>query len=222
MATATNPTTSSTTAETMADLLDQLGGIAPGRVRMVPPPGTATEADLIAVNARKRGICELVDGVLVEKGMGYPESTLALFLGGLLNAFVIPRNLGIVSGPDGMIRLFPGLIREPDLAFVSWDRVPGRIFPMAPIAGFVPELAIEILSPSNTKAEMTRKRREYFAAGVRLVWQINPRTRTIAVYLAPETSQTLTVPMVLEGGEVLPGFALPLTELFGALDRQAD
>ena len=109
---------------TVDDLLKQLGGIDPVRVLMKPLPGTATEADLIAANAKKPGICELVDGVLVEKGMGYVESNLAMYLGGLLNAFIIPRNLGIVSGPDGMMRLFPGLVREPDIAFASWDPDP--------------------------------------------------------------------------------------------------
>ena len=92
------------TFETVEDLLERLGGIAPARVRIRPPIGTATETDLIEANAKKAAIFELIDGVLVEKATGYPESFLALFLGGLLNTFVIPRNLGIVSGADGMMR----------------------------------------------------------------------------------------------------------------------
>ena len=91
--------------QTLEDLLDRLGGIAPGRVRVRPPVGTATEADLIAANERKQGICELVDGVLVEKGMGLLESLLAGALIAYLRGFVIPRNLGIVTSPDGMLRL---------------------------------------------------------------------------------------------------------------------
>ena len=217
MATATAPP--STALATIADLLRQLGGIAPARVRLVPALGTATEADLITVNDQKRGICELVDGVLVEKGMGYAESVLAGFLLGLLNAYVFPRNLGIVSGPDGMIRLFPGLIREPDVAFASWDQIPGRRMPTTPIAGFVPDLAIEVLSRSNTKKEMARKRAEYFAAGVRLVWEVDPKRRTVAVYTAPDGPVLLDVTMTLDGGAVLPSFALPLADLFAQLDR---
>ena len=217
MATATAPP--ATAPATIADLLRQLGGISPGRVRLLPPLGTATEADLIAVNDQKRGICELVDGVLVEKGMGYTESVLAGFLLGLLNAYVIPRNLGIVSGPDGMIRLFPGLIREPDVAFASWEQVPGRRMPTTPIARFVPDLAIEVLNRGNTKKEMARKRGEYFATGVRLVWEVDPRRRTVAVYSAPDGPTVLDATMTLDGGVVLPGFALPLADLFGELDR---
>ena len=153
-----------TTWETAKDLLDALGGIAPARVRLHPFPGTATEADLILVNDRKMGLYELVDGVLVEKAMGYNESDLALVLAGYLRAFIIPRNLGLLSGESGMMRLFPGLVRLSDVAFASWDRIPGRRRPTDAIAGFAPDLA----------------------------------------------------------GEVLPGFALPLAQLFAEMDRQGD
>ncbi len=220
MATATETTTALESLETLKDLLESLGGISPGRVRFRPKFGTATEADLIEINARKKGIFELVDGVLVEKGMGYTESALALVVAGYLRAFVIGHNLGIVTGADGMMRLFPGLVREPDVAFASWDRIPGRTYPKEPIAGFAPDLAVEVLSISNTPAEMARKRREYFAAGVRLVWEVDPRARTVVVFDGPEQSTLLDASMTLEGGDVLPGFALPLTDLFGELDRQ--
>ena len=216
MTTASMP---ATTIETAADLLESLGGIGPERVRMNPMPGLATEVDLIAANARKRGVCELVDGVLVEKAMGYAESMLALVLAGYLRAFIVARNLGLVGGADGMMRLFPGLVRVPDLAFVSWNRVPDRKIPTAPIAEFVPDLAVEVLSPANTKAEMARKRREYFDAGVRLVWEVDPRSRTVIAYDAAGRSTLLDRTQTLDGGEVLPGFALSLADLFAELDR---
>jgi len=215
MTTATMPET----LLTIRDLLEHLGGIAPDRVRLRPLPGTATEADLIEANARKESIYELVEGTLVEKGMSYVESMLGLALAGFLRAFVIPRNLGIITGGDGMMRLFPGLVREPDVAFASWDRIPGRRVPTDPIAGFAPDLAVEVLSPSNTDAEMARKRREYFGAGVQLVWEVDPRARTVTVYETLEHSTVLDTSMILDGGTVLPGFALPLGELFGELDR---
>lgn len=220
MATVTEPTLAQIL--TLDDLLEHLGGIAPVRVLFRPLPGTATEADLILANAGKRGLFELVDGVLVEKGMGYNESALALVIAGLLRAFIVPRNLGLVSGADGMMRLFPGLVREPDVAYVSWARVPGGRYPTEPIAGFAPDLAVEVLSRSNTKAEMARKRREYFEAGVRLVWEVDPRARTVAVYETPEQATVLDASATLDGGEMLPGFALPLIELFAELDRRGD
>ena len=218
MATATTPAA----LVTIRDLLEHLGDIAPDRVRLRPFPGTATEADLIEANDRKETIYELVGGVLVEKGMGYSESVLALVLAASLRAFVLPGNPGVISGADGMMRLFPGLVRGPDVAYASWDRIPGRRFPTDPIAGFAPDLAVEVLSPSNTAAEMARKRREYFEAGVRLVWEVDPASRTVAVFDAPERSTLLDESRTLDGGQVLPGFALPLAELFTELDRRSD
>ena len=211
--------TATATPDTMKNLLERLGGIAPGRVRMKPPPGLATEADLIEVNAQKMGICELVDGVLVEKGMGYNEADLMLALSGYLRPFIVAQNLGLITGADGMMRLFPGLVRVPDLAFASWDRIPNRRRPTTSIAGFAPDLAIEILSPSNRKAEMKRKRTEYFAAGVRLVWEVDPRKRIVTTYDAPEHAMILDASMTLDGGDVLPGFSLALADLFAELDR---
>jgi Uma2 family endonuclease len=214
--------TSGETTQNVADLLEELGGIDPSRVRLKKPPGPATEADLIAINERGDTLYELVDGFLVEKGMGYTESILGGAILAILRAFVIPRNLGLVSGADGMMRLFPGLVREPDVAFASWDRIPGRRRPTGAIAGFAPDLAIEVLSLSNTKKEMARKRREYFKAGVRLVWEVDPRARTVAVYEAPDQPTILEVGQTLDGGQVLPGFALPLADLFAELDRQGE
>ena len=120
----------------------------------------------------------LVAGVLVEKTVGYRESQLAAFLAGLLNVFVVPKNSGIVTGPDGTMELMADLVRIPDVAFTKWDRFPGRKRPTAPIPRLAPNLAIEILSRSNTPGEMLAKREDYFSAGVELVWEIDPEKRT--------------------------------------------
>jgi Uma2 family endonuclease len=209
-----------TAVETLADLLAQLGGIAPVRVRFRPLPGTATEKDVLDMQAREGRLCELVDGVLVEKGMGFLESYLAGALIEILRGFVRPRRLGLVTAPDGMVRLAPGLVRIPDVAFISWARLPGRRVPREPIPDLAPDLAVEILSESNTADEMARKRREYFAAGVQLVWQVYPWARTVEVYTASEQVTVLHEAETLEGGAVLPGFALPLREFFAELDQQ--
>ncbi len=209
-----------TTPETIEDLLEQLGGIAPGRVRFQPIPGTATELDLIEINALKRGIFELVDGVLVEKAMGKLESLLAGAIIAILRDFVLPRNLGIITAPDGMMRLAPALFRSPDIAFIAWGRIPGERLSEESLAEAIPDLAVEVLSPSNTKTEMARKRWEYFKAGVRLVWEVDPKARTVAVYDAPERSKVLNIAQTIDGADVLPGFLLPLVDLFGELDRR--
>jgi Uma2 family endonuclease len=210
------------TIHTLADLLERLGNIPLDRVRFRPPPGTATEQDVLDVAAHEDRLCELVDRTLVEKPMGYCESVLALALAGFLRTFVIPGNLGVVSGADGMMRLFPGLVRIPDVAFASWDRFPNRRVPTAPVPNLVPDLAVEVLSLSNTAAEMARKLGEYFRAGVRLVWIVDPPARTVAVYTAPEQFTVLTEADTLDGAPVLPGFTLPLRELFAELDRQGN
>ncbi|HEV8062989.1 MAG TPA: Uma2 family endonuclease [Gemmataceae bacterium] len=207
--------------ETMADLLEHLGDIGPERVCMRPLPGTATEDDVLAAleSPRKR-ICELIDGVLVEKAMGYSESILAAYLIIQLNAFVRPRKLGLVTGEGGTLRLWPGRVRIPDVAFVAWDRFPDRRVPKQPIPTLAPDLAIEVLSVSNTPAEMSRKRQDYFAKGTHLVWEIDPRTRTASVYTAPEPPiAILTEADVLDGSPVLPGFTLALRDLFAELDQ---
>jgi Uma2 family endonuclease len=213
------PTVSRKPVETVADLLDRLGNIPSHRVLLWP--GKPTEKTVLAMErARRKRLCELVDGFLVEKAMGLEESLLALFLGGLLNTFVIPRNLGLVSGPDGFVRLRLGLVRIPDLAFVSWDRLPRRRRPIDPILKIGgPDLAVEVLSKGNTRKEMVRKRKEYFRAGTRLVWEIDPRKRQVQVFTSPDDNVILTEADTLTGGDVLPGFKLRLKELFAELDR---
>lgn len=203
---------------TVADLLERLGSIPPERVRYYPQPGTATEADVVAIEERENRLCELIDGVLVEKPMSYRESMIAVLIATALNVFVRPRKLGVVTGADGMIKLFPGLVRIPDVAYVSRERLPGGRVPPDAIPHLVPDLAVEVLSKSNTPAEMTRKRREYFEAGVRLVWLVDPGPRSVAVFTGAEQFTTVDVDGSLDGGDILPGFTLALRELFAELE----
>lgn len=119
-----------------------------------------------------------------------------------------------------MMRLFPGLVRIPDVVFVAWDRLPGRRVPRKPIPDLVPNLAVEVLSASNTEREMLRKVGEYFRFGVELVWLIDPQDRTARVYHSPTEVKVLGEHDALDGGTVLPGFELPLADLFGELDQQ--
>jgi Uma2 family endonuclease len=120
-----------------------------------------------------------------------------------------------------MTRYFPGLIRIPDVAFVSWQRVPGGVFPREPVPQLVPDLVVEILSEGNTEAEMARKREEYFGAGVRLLWIVDPRIRAVDVWTSIDQAARLSKADTLDGGDVLPGFTLPLGDLFAELDETA-
>jgi Uma2 family endonuclease len=165
------------------------------------------------VEIRENRLCELVDGTLVEKAMGFEESWLAFRLGHLVALYLDERDLGICVGADGMMRIAPGLVRIPDLSFISWDRLPGRETPKAPIPDLAPDLAVEILSEGNTRAEMTRKVREYFEVGVRVVWLIDPKKRTARIFTTVDRSILIRAGQALEGGDVLPGFILPLADL---------
>jgi Uma2 family endonuclease len=120
-----------------------------------------------------------------------------------------------------MVRLFPGLVRVPDAAFVSWARVPGGRVPAEPVPDLVPDLVVEVLAQGNTPGEMARKLGEYFAAGVRLAWLVDPDARTVTVHGSPLRATVLSEAETLDGGDVLPGFTLPLGSLFAVLDRQA-
>lgn len=208
--------------KTMAEVLDELGGIPLDRILFRPAPGTATEQDVLELERRENRLCELVDGVLVEKAMGYEESIVAGAILSFLRAFVIPRNLGQVSGADGMMRLFSGLVRIPDVAFASWSRFPDGKLIREPIPDLAPDLAVEVLSSTNTASEMDRKCREYFAAGVHLVWLVDPATRTISVFSSLENRSEMTASDTLDGDAVLPGFSVAVRDLFADLDRESN
>jgi Uma2 family endonuclease len=204
----------------LADLLDRLGGVPLDRIRFRPKLGNATVQDVIDVERKEGKLCELVEGVLVEKTAGFRESALAAFVATLLNRFVRHSNLGIVTGADGAVELLAGMVRIPDVAFTSWGRMPGGRCPTEQIPRLVPNLAVEVLSRSNTPGEMAAKRQDYFAAGVELVWEIDPDARTVAVYVGVTRVDTLGVADTLDGGSVLPGFTLAVQELFAELDRR--
>jgi len=209
------PVTTSTTRE----LYERLGEVPLWRICADPAPGTATEQDLLDIHARTKRLFELVDGILVEKAMGAPSSFLTLELARLLGNWIVPRNLGALIGPDGMLRLRPGLVRIPDLSFIPWRRIPGRQLDLnVPIPNLHPELAVEVLSDSNTPSEMLQKRQECFTAGTVLFWIVDPRARTVEVFTTPTTSTLLTAADTLVGDPVLPGFSLPLAQLFAELD----
>jgi Uma2 family endonuclease len=207
--------------ETLGELLESLGGIPASRVRLKPPPGTATKKDLIRAHERGVKLCELVDGTLVEKAMGSPEAFLALELGHLLRVHLAQSDLGFLYGADALIEVMPQLVRGPDVSFVSWEKRPERTVPLKPISTLIPDLVVEVLSKSNARGEILRKLKEYFLGGVKLVWVIDPRKRTAAAYTAPDEMTPLGEKDALDGGDVLPGFRLPLANLFARLERPA-
>jgi len=162
------------------------------------------------------GRWELVDGELVEMApSGGEASMIGSTVGFFLNAHVRPRKLGRVYAADGGFVLIPGreLLRAPDAAFVRAERLPaGR-----PSAGFerlAPDLAVEVVSPGDQPAEVAAKVADYLAAGVRLVWVLQPRPRTVTVHTPRQAPRVLAAGDELDGGDVLPEFQVAVAELF--------
>ena len=206
--------------ETLADLMERLGNVPLERIRLHPFPGTATVEDVLRLCDREpKRLCELVDGVLVEKVMGHQESRLAFRLGHALQSYLEVHDLGILSGADGPHQILFDQVRFPDVAYIAYDRIPEGADPSTPVPDWIPTIAVEVLSRSNTKAEMTRKLRDYFEAGVELVWYVDPSDRTVRVYHSPEAVVTLTEADDLDGEQLLPGFRLSIRDWFDRASR---
>jgi len=206
------------TAYSLPALLKHIPNVPIHRVCMDPPPGTATEEDALRSQERYGAVCELVDGTLVRKAMGAYESLLAAEIIRILGNFIEKLKLGKLTGPDGPARVKPLRLRFPDVAFYSWPRLrrnfPGRGTSMK----IGPDLAIEVLSPDNTADEMDDKLRDYFSLKVRLVWQIDPKTRTARVYRSLTKFKDIPTDGSLSGERVVPGFSLNLAELFASIE----
>lgn len=166
------------------------------------------------------GMClELVEGALhIMTPAGGEHGGLALRIGARLQVFVEDRGLGYTTAAETGYVLFRNLsgrdtVRAPDAGFVAAERLPDGL-PQGYIP-FAPDLAVEIVSPSDTADEVHQKVQHFLRAGTRLLWVVYPRTRTVDVH-TPQGAHTLTLTDTLDGGDVLPGFTLPLRDLFGS------
>jgi Uma2 family endonuclease len=199
---------------TVADLRARLGDIPAERILLKPAPGTATEKDLVKLDDQNL-FCELIDGVLVRKpSVGLYESPVAMLVGFVLLEFVKKHNLGVVTGGDGPYRLLPANVRYPDAAFAGWNTIGGDRLPKVAIGPFAPDLAVEVLSPSNTKREMDQKLRDYFTAGVKIVWYIDPDEKTARCFSGVDRYTSIDENGELIGDPVLPGFRVRLGDIF--------
>jgi len=208
---------------TMGELLDRLGGITPHRVCADPPPGTATLRDFTRRDGRSASgaMCELIDRTLVEKSMGSEQTTLTMWIGHKLLNYLDEHPIAFVSGETYPLLVAPGLVRSPDISVVLWESRPDGTIPVGPVARDVPALAIEVISPSNTPGEMRRKLAHYFAAGVKVVWFVDPQKYSGAIYTSPEDVTLLDETGVLTAESVLPGFTLPLSVVFAQMPKPA-
>ena len=159
---------------------------------------------------------ELIDGVLKEKvSAGAEDSFIGIRLGGELDRHARRHHLGRVGGTDGgvLIRRNPDNVREPDVFFVSVERLPLDVR----VQGYlevVPELVVEIVSPSDSNQDVSEKIAMWLDLGVSMALEVRPATRSILVRRPGLPPVTLSGDDALDGGDILPGFTLPLSEIF--------
>jgi Uma2 family endonuclease len=173
-----------------------------------------TIADVERLNDERR--YDLIRGELVSMAPAhFRHGHIALRIGAKLLDFVTAHGLGQVCGAETgfILARDPDVLLAPDAAFVRAERLPppeeqDRFLPLAP------DLAVEVFSPSERRGMIERKVHEYLAAGVPLLWVVYPRQRTVTVYAAGREPRTLRGGDALDGGDVLPGFRLPLAEVF--------
>lgn len=181
------------------------------------------EADLHTGLMEPDGLYEVVDGRIVEKPMGAYEVWWAGVIATVLGPFVKSSRLGRVV-QEMMFDLRPRFDRErrPDVAFVSYERWPRsrRVTPTRSWA-VIPDLAVEVVSPTNTAVDVADKLEEYFEVGVRQVWVVYPVQMKVYVYASTTSVKILTPADEIDGGEILPGFRLPLSDLFNEADPPA-
>lgn len=155
---------------------------------------------------------ELEDGVIVEMGASSPINTVtAMRIGHFLNTFVIPRDLGYVTGADGGFKLAHKRSRQPDVGFISKARLPQlpKRFDMPP------DLVVEVVSEDE---DIFKKAREYLAAGTKMVWAVYTDEKTVYKMVLNDDGGLNAVPDrvgdTLDGGEMLPGFELHVKDVF--------
>ena len=158
---------------------------------------------------------ELVGGELVrEPPPGGEHGGISVAIAARLFDFVREHRLGRVFGEAGyLLASDPDTVRGPDASFVSSERLSTAVWRGPYLAGS-PDLAVEVMSAGNTQQEIAQKVGDYLAAGARAVWVIDPRRETVTIHCYDRVSVTLGLGETLDGGDYLPGFRLPVSEIF--------
>lgn len=173
-----------------------------------------TAADLLQLPRGYGKRYELIRGVLVEKmGTGHPHGVVVNFIAYWITNYILPIGYGVVvtGEPGYLLDLDPDTVRCPDVSWIA----PGRVPPGAQgYLNLTPDLAVEVKSPSNSRPEMTAKARMWLSYGSQLVWVADPETATLTIHRENAPPETLGEDDELTGGELLPGFSVPVWRLF--------
>lgn len=161
------------------------------------------------------GRCELVRGELVMMSpAGYEHGVIAGEMYGHLFNFVKQSRLGVVTAAETGFQIGhdPDTVRAPDVGFIRTERVP-RVRTRGFFVG-APDLAVEVVSPNDRAGEVSAKVQDWLAAGCRAVWIVDPNSQTISIYRGSRETALLTINDELTDDEILPGFRLPVVEVF--------
>ncbi len=159
---------------------------------------------------------ELSEGeLIVMSPAGGKHGGIALKMGRIIGNYVEEHILGYVTAAETGFILYKNpdgrdTVRAPDVGFVARERLPDGL-PDGYIP-FAPDFAVEVVSPTDEAEEVQLKINQYLRYGTHLIWVVYPKSRTVVVY-TPDSTQTLDITGTLNGGDVLPGFSLPVTNI---------
>jgi len=159
--------------------------------------------------------CELIDNELVMSPTGYSHERVGARLLALMYNHAERHKLGSVCGSSFGCWMLSENLLSPDVSFIRRDRLPSTPEEQKKFFRGAPDIVVEVLSPWDRQGRVHEKMEDYFLSGARLLWVVNPEEKTILVYHRPSAPLLLNERDTLDGEDVLPGFRLPLAELFG-------
>jgi Uma2 family endonuclease len=175
-----------------------------------------TAGEFFQLYSHREGNYELVKGEVIEMPPpGGVHGVVAVNIATALHTFVRQHDLGRVVVESGFrLGSQPDTVRGPDVAFITRERIPAEGLPRAFFEG-APDLAVEIVSPTDNATELEIKVHDYLRNGAQRVWVVYPDSRRVAVHRPDGTARWYSEDAAIEDQEFLPGFSLPLREIFG-------
>ena len=161
---------------------------------------------------------ELVDGELVDMDGAPRHGRMTGYIFRLVDEHIARAGLPLDAGAHTGFRLGPHTLRFPDVHITAWARMAAYDESAGGFPPFAPDVAIEVVSPSNSPSELARKTAEYFANGTRAVWIVDPEPRTVVIRRPGQPMQVLRGDDMLYGDPEIPGFACRVADIFAVLD----
>ncbi len=177
-----------------------------------PQVGQPMDTEAFAMLPKFARKYELIQGVIFVSPAGLRHDNIAAKLIMRIGMYLLTNPIGEFYATSAGFQITPNVVLSPDGAYVSNMRLAGKPSPEG-FAPYAPDLAIEVISPSDSATDLTEKIELYLAHGTQLLWVINPRTRSANVYRADGSGNRLQVSDMLQGEDVLPGFTCKLSDI---------